>query len=343
MKTTENISLAGYAFIIETDAYNELGEYIEDIRTSFSGDSSADEITADIEERIAELLCERCKEGMVVNITMVRDIKKRIGDPRELAEEDGTTEKTATHQDESKDEKKWWANKKIYRDIDERVLGGVCSGLGAYFGLDKVIFRIVFLILFFIGFSDEGLFCIPMILYICLWIAMPAARTVEQKCRMKGKPINLEGFRSKEFDLNKEVKEVVQSPAGRTIKRTCEVFIGLILLLAGLTGLLGSIVIPSIPAIIDCVMDSHYLQQTEEFIIFNSTIITNPVFWRLILASFALGFIGMLYGGIMLTFDLKAPSWKPGLVIFITWLISLFVMAAWVIKMIADALPGILI
>lgn len=55
------------------------------------------------------------------------------------------------------------------------------------------------------------------------------------------------------------------------------------------------------------------------------------------------GFIGMLYGGIMLSFDLKAPAWKPGLIIFIAWLISLFVMAAWVVKTVSEALPGIVI
>jgi glutamyl-tRNA reductase len=85
MKTTENISLAGYAFTIETDAYEELGAYLSDIRTCFSGDASADEIVADIEERVAELLRERCISGMVVDLTMVRDIKKRIGNPALLS------------------------------------------------------------------------------------------------------------------------------------------------------------------------------------------------------------------------------------------------------------------
>ena len=88
MKTTENISLAGYAFTIETDAYEELGAYLSDIRTCFSGDASADEIVADIEERIAELLRERCIAGMVADLPMILDIKKRIGNPKELAQED---------------------------------------------------------------------------------------------------------------------------------------------------------------------------------------------------------------------------------------------------------------
>ena len=129
MKTTENISLAGYAFTIETDAYDELKTYLDNIHSSFSNDPSADEITADIEERIAELLNERCAKGIVVNINMIHDIEKRIGNPKELAEEDisGESEPTPVHE-----EKKSWKSRKIYRNIDERILGGVCGGLAAY-------------------------------------------------------------------------------------------------------------------------------------------------------------------------------------------------------------------
>ena len=165
MKTTENISLAGYAFTIETDAYEELGAYLSDIRTCFSGDASADEIVADIEERIAELLRERCIVGMVVDLPMVLDIKKRIGDPKELASEDTEASfetkdeaQEQSQQEQPKQEKKAdRKNRRIYRNMDERVLGGVCSGLGTYFGLDKVLFRIIFLVIFFIPESPKWL------------------------------------------------------------------------------------------------------------------------------------------------------------------------------------------
>ena len=113
MKTTENISLAGYAFTIETDAYEDLGAYLSDIRTCFSSDASADEIVADIEERIAELLRERCMPGMVVDLSMVHDIKKRIGNPKELAQDDtegtfGAKEEAPSQpqQEQQKQEKK---------------------------------------------------------------------------------------------------------------------------------------------------------------------------------------------------------------------------------------------
>lgn len=342
MKTTENISLAGYAFTIETDAYDELKTYLEDIHSSFSSDPSADEITADIEERIAELLNERCTKGIVVNINMIRDIEKRIGNPKELASEDVAAE-PAPESEEPKDEKKSWRSRKIYRNIDERILGGVCSGLGSYFNLDKVIFRLLFLIFFLIGFADEGLFCIPMVLYICLWIAMPAARTVEQKCEMKGKPMNLHGFRSKDFDFSREVKEVAQSPAGRTVRRAGSVFLGLMLLVCGLSGLIACVFIPSLPTIIDnqFILHPPFHPDTAELTMMQ--IVKDTTFWTLILASVALMSVGMLYGGIMLTFDLKSPSWKPGLVVFISWILSIFVIAAWVVKSIADALPGFLI
>lgn len=342
MKTTENISLAGYAFTIETDAYEELRIYLDEIRNSFSSDAGAEEITADIEERIAELLSEKCIIGMAVNIDMINDIKRRIGDPKVLAGNEDVSE-TGSEQKSPKEEKKSWKNKRMYRNIDERILGGVCGGLGSYFGIDKVIFRLLFLIFFLTGFADEGLFCIPMVLYICLWIAMPAARTVEQKCEMKGKPIDLAGFRSKDLDLNKEVKEIASSPFGTTIKRAGGVFLGLILLICGLTGLLGSIVIPSVPSIIDNWMVFDHLGEIDSLTQFNADILTNTKFWGMVLVMLVLCFIGMIYGGIMLTFDLKAPSWKPGLVLFIAWVISVLALAAWVLKTFADALPGIII
>lgn len=338
MKTTENISLAGYAFTIETDAFEELNTYLEEIRNSFSSEAGAEEITEDIEERIAELISEKYVQGMVVNIEMILEIEKRIGNPKEVAGEDSPSETSAPKADT---EKRTWKSKRLYRNIDERVIGGVCSGLSAWSGLDKVLFRLLFLIFFLIGFSKEGLFCIPMVLYICLWIAMPAARTVEQRCEMKGKPIDLAGFRSKDFDINKEVKEISGSPAGRILKRTVEIFIGLILLICGLSGLLCSIVIPSIPPLADFITGCQ--DMSDSFMQFNSEIIASTKFWGLVLVTFVIASVGMIYGGIMLTFELKAPSWKPGLILFIAWIISVLVLIAWIIRTFTVSLPGILV
>lgn len=343
MKTTENISLAGYAFTIETDAYAELGTYLNDIREAFRADANAEEITADIAERIAELLREKCISGMVVDMTMVRDIKTRIGNPKELAQED--TDPAPASPSAGKDEqKKSWKTKRLYRNIDEKVFGGVCSGLGTYFGLDKALVRLAFVIIFFISFvwmvndGDGPYFIFPMIAYICLWISMPAARTDEQKREMKGRPTSLDGYRSSDFDFRTEVREAAQSPAGQTFRRAGGVFLGILLLLFGLGVMFTCVILPSFPSIIfHEMMEWTVLDEGDQFI-FNMFSSFNTT-WILILVNIGLVAVWVIYNAIILLFDLKTPSWRPGLVIFIAWVISLFVTAAYFFKMMAEAIP----
>ena len=347
MKTTENISLAGYAFTIETDAYAELGTYLNDIREAFRADANAEEITADIEERIAELLREKCISGMVVDMTMVRDIKTRIGNPKELAQDD--TDPVPASTSAGKDEqKKSWKAKRLYRNINEKVFGGVCSGLGTYFGLDKALVRLAFVIIFFISFvwmvndGDGPYFIFPMIAYICLWISMPAARTDEQKREMKGKPTSLDGYRSSDFDFRTEVREAAQSPAGQTFRRAGGVFLGILLLLFGLGVMFTCVILPSFPSIIfHEMMEWTVLDEGDQFI-FNMFSSFNTT-WILILVNIGLVAVWVIYNAIILLFDLKTPSWRPGLVIFIAWVISLFVTAAYFFKMMAEAIPGFFI
>ena len=351
MKTTENISLGGYAFTIETNAYNELSTYLNEIRNAFGSDPSVDEIIADIEERIAELLKEQTVPGMVVNCSMIEEIKKRIGNPKELAQDDGDESKEETPQDQEfqqkKNEKKGGRGRCLYRDIDKRVFGGVCSGIGMYFGIDKVFIRLIFLALFMIGFIgiDDGPYImISVLAYICLWIAMPAARTDEQKREMRGRPTDLKGYKEKEFDIDKEMKEVSQSPGGRTVKRMFSVFFGVLFLIIGFGGLLGGIFIPSVPEIISNNMADHAMRwgalDAEEQLI--ADLFGGSTFWGLVLVMLGIGCAGIIYGAIMLLFDLKSPSWRPGLILFIAWIISAFVIIGWLAVKVADALPGLI-
>lgn len=351
MKTTENISLGGYAFTIETSAYNELNTYLNEITKAFSSDPSADEIIADIEERIAELLKEQTVPGMVVSCSMIDGIKKRIGNPKELVQEDGDAGKEDTPSDQEpqqkKSDKKGVKSRSLYRDIDKRVFGGVCSGIGMYFGIDKVFIRLFFLALFIIGFIgiDDGPYMlISVVAYICLWIAMPAARTDEQKREMRGRPTDLKGYKEKEFDIDKEMKEVSQSPGGRTIKRIFGVFFGILFLIIGFGGLLGGIFIPSVPEIINNDMADHImrwgeLDAGEQFV---ADIFGGTTFWGLVLITLGIGCAGIIYGAIMLLFDLRSPSWRPGLILLISWLISIFIIIGWMAFQVAEALPELI-
>ena len=351
MKTTENISIGGYAFTIETNAYNELNTYLDEIRSAFSSDPSVDEIIADIEERIAELLKEQTVPGMVISSAMIQDISRRIGNPKELAQEDADEPKEepqpSEEEESKKTEKKGWRSRSIYRDMDKRIIGGVCSGLGIYFGVDKVLIRLIFLILFMIGFigiASGPYILISVAAYVSLWISMPAARTDEQKREMRGRPTDLKGYKEKEFDFEKEVKDAAQSPAGRTARSAGGVFLGIMLLLLGLGGLLGAIFIPSIPEIISNKAAEQIARwgalDAEEQLI--ADLFGVETFWNMVLATVGIACAGILYGAILLIFRLKSPSWRPGLVLFFAWIISIFIMIGWVAVQIADALPGLI-
>lgn len=344
MKTTENISLGGLAFTIEADAYAELNKYIEEISGCFRNDPCGSEILEDIEVRISELLKEKCSEGTVVSLAMVEDVKKRIGDPKELGEQESETTAEDSQSDEpQKQARESFRDRRVYRDMDNRMLGGVCAGLGEYFNLDKVIFRVLFLIFFVLGFidGDEGLFMISFVAYLILWIAIPAARTVEQKCEMRRKPINLEGFKSKENRFEREVKEAVESPAGKTLGRILLTAVGIILLTIGMGGLFSLIFIPSVHEIAEAAMIAEMSPfDAEEMLAIN--LIRSNTFWWMIIANMGILCIAFIYGGIMLIFDFKRPVWKPGLVLFIAWLISFFVLMAWIFAQVAEWLPTII-
>ena len=238
----------------------------------------------------------------------------------------------------------YFAPVKLYRNIDERVFGGVCSGLGLYLGIDKVLIRLIFLLLFVIGFAEDGFFCISMVSYVCLWIAMPAARTVEQKREMKGRPVRLDSYKSKDFDINKEVKEAVESPGGQTIMRVMGVIIGSIFVIIGISGLIGCIIIPSMSTVIGTFVTERIAGGllAEEALI-ASKICSSTTFWALVLVMIGIMCVSFIYSGIMMLFNLKSPSWKPELVLFIAWLISICVIAAWTLKTVAEVLPTFLV
>lgn len=168
---------------------------------------------------------------------------------------------------------------------------------------------------------------------------MPAARTAEQKREMKRQPMNLDNYKSKDFNFKTEVNEAAQSPAGRTFVRAGGIFLGILLLMFGLGGLLGSIAVPAIPSLMDGFFGNQdSLDEAERMFM---DIITLKTFWYLIFVMCCIMFIWFIYNGVMLLFDLKYPSWKPGVVLFIAWVLSIFAIFAWFIKTAAFDFPSL--
>ncbi len=221
MNKTISINLSGMLFNLEEAAYNQLLKYLQTIKNYFSEAEGRDEIIGDIESRIAELFQERLKSKQVILEQDVEDIIEIMGKPEVYAEEasaDGTTSNensTGTDVPNNGQESFYGKEKKrLFRDPDEGMLGGVCIGVGHYLGIDPVWLRIAFLVgLFFFGSGP--------LLYLILWIALPKAETTAEKLQMRGEAVTIESIEKKikeEFErINKKAGEFTEG-ATRTLR-----------------------------------------------------------------------------------------------------------------------------
>jgi phage shock protein PspC (stress-responsive transcriptional regulator) len=188
MKITVSINLGGYSFNIDEDAYAELKHYLKNLELHFAGEESSSEILSDIETRMAELFRTKITSyKQVINMEDVRQSISVLGTPEDISDNNGPTakEKFASP-----------GYHRMYRDPDHRIIGGVCSGMGAYWDIDPVIVRIIFVALALGG----GL---GLLVYLILYIVIPEAKTTAQKIEMKGNPVNIHNIKDsvkKEFD-----------------------------------------------------------------------------------------------------------------------------------------------
>jgi len=190
MNKTISINLGGFFFHIDEDAYQKLSRYFDAVKRSLSADGR-DEIMKDIESRIAELFQERLKnDKQVVGLTEIEEVISIMGQPEDYKIDD---EKSTYQSSSSSSTNFYYPSKRLYRDKENGMLGGVMAGLGHYIGIDTLWLRIIMVILFF-GFGT-GLF-----VYIVLWILVPEAVTTTQKLEMKGEPITIS-------NIEKKVKE----------------------------------------------------------------------------------------------------------------------------------------
>ncbi len=187
MNKVLNINLGGYPFTIDDDAFEHLENYLETIHNHFKKSEGYEEITSDIEARMAELFQDQLNGRSIVTF---RDVEAGIaimGTPEEFGaepmEEDDFYEKSHAHTEGKQTEYK--TGKRFFRDPDDTTVGGVCSGIAAYFGIeDPMWVRLIFVLGFFSG-------TIGLWLYIILWAIIPEAKSAGDRLAMKGEPINV--------------------------------------------------------------------------------------------------------------------------------------------------------
>lgn len=206
MNKVININLGGYPFTIDDDAYDHLNKYLEAIHLHFRNSEGYEEITADIESRLAELFQESLSDRPIVNLKDVKGAISIMGTPEDFGAE------SIDDQDNNKSSK-YKTGKRLFRNTEDEVIGGVCSGIAAYFGIqDPLWVRIAFII-----FTISGGFGIP--LYIILWAVVPKAVSSSDRLAMRGEPINISTIGNiieEEFgNLSTKVSELGEELAGK--------------------------------------------------------------------------------------------------------------------------------
>lgn len=353
MNKTVNINLAGTFFHIDEDAYQKLQRYLEAIKRSFTDSQGRNEILADIEARIAELFNERVEnDKQVVSIKEVEQVITIMGQPEDymVDEEifDDEPKRTYTSSRTS-------STRKLYRDTESAYIGGVSSGLAHYFDVDPLWIRIAWVILFF-GFGTGFL------VYILLWILMPAAETTSEKLAMSGKPVNItnieekvkEGFSNVKESLDgvaDKVKNGDYNKAGDKIKNTSRSFfdalgsvimfffkifakfIGIILIIVGATTLIALIVSLLSVGVVDLF---HFDGIDMAHTFYSSNL---PIWVVSLLVLFAVGipfFFIFILGLKILVNNLKSIGRTANFTLLALWLASIVTLAIFAAKEVAE-------
>lgn len=220
MKEITRIHIAKIAYDIEAAAKKDIEHYMEALK-KYAEDS---ELLDDIEIRITEILAERgVRAGGVIVGEDIKAVRAQLGEPQDFLDEETVAGSSGKNQA---------APRKLYRDVDNSILGGVMSGIAQYLRIDPIWTRLIFLALLFASFG------MAFMIYIVLWLIMPPARTAAEKLQMSGQPVNLASIR--EFVEEQQTKLASRDWAG-ALKRVLAAAAGIMSLTLAIGTLLFTI------------------------------------------------------------------------------------------------------
>lgn len=266
MNEIKKCSIAGVSFTLEYDAYNALNAYIDSLNATYKDDPAGEEIIADIEARIAELILSAQPADAIIARPLIENIIKQLGSASEIDEEHNErTEYQAETTDSNGNPR---IPRRLYRDMQNRKLGGVCAGLANYFDTDPTWIRLaMFAPLLLTIFGSLGLhwliwlvpftsnlFGVFILGYIIMWFAVPPASSARQKLEMKGERITARSIRENTppaaaiIEPERTLIANVVSVLGKILLIILKIFV--VLLLIGLvlgTTVLGFVMLCSVP------------------------------------------------------------------------------------------------
>lgn len=210
MNKTVTVNIGGMVFHIEEQAYDQLKKYLEAIRGYFTSSDGRDEIIQDIESRVAEMFTERIGTSrQVVIASDVDHVINTMGRPEQVAGADEEKSESGAGNTTTGGFTETKGYRRLYRDPDDKVVGGVCSGISHYIGIDPIWLRLIFAIAFFVMGSG-------FLLYLLLLIIVPKAKTTSEKLEMKGQAVNIDNIKK---TIEEEVEDIKSRISGKGSSR----------------------------------------------------------------------------------------------------------------------------
>ena len=212
MNKTVTVNIGGMVFHIEELAYEKMKKYLDAIRGYFTSSDGRDEIIQDIESRMAEMFNERIGTlRQVVTEDDVDFVINTMGKPEQVAGEDDENNQQKNSSAGARTFTGEKPYRRLFRDPDDKVFGGVCSGFSHYVGIDPIWIRLVFAVAFFIFGSG-------LLLYILLVIIVPKAQTPAEKLEMRGEAVNINNIRKTIEDEVSEIKSRLSNDGQRSTR-----------------------------------------------------------------------------------------------------------------------------
>lgn len=238
MNEVKKCSISGISFTLDNDAYEALDAYLKSLRETYKDTPDGAEIVADIEARIVELILSVQDNTRVVGLPLIRNIIGQLGSAEDISGEDPDSD---LHSESPR------IPRRLYRDMENAKLGGVCAGIGKYFDVDPVWVRLGMFaplllcimgnirLFWWMSSLFGNLFGIFIVCYLIMWFAVPVARSARQKLEMTGERITAEAIRdttaAASDDADVAARPIVAeavSVFGRVVLILLKLFAGLI-------------------------------------------------------------------------------------------------------------------
>jgi phage shock protein PspC (stress-responsive transcriptional regulator) len=318
MDKSVKINLAGILFQMDEEAYYLLRDYLQEINARLKNVAGSNETIDDIEARISEIF--QNQRGIAGTITKenVEAVIGIIGKPGDfdLNETPGSVQPGPS------------AKRRLYRNPDDSIIGGVCGGLGAYLGFDPVWIRLIF-ILFTLSFG------IGLFVYIALWIALPEAVSDSRKRELYGEAYHSEAYKKSELTGTKS--ETGISRVGNAfnevfravwkvlfiIVRVFSVVFGVLLVLTGFMAMLTFIMVLFFknPSFFSSAINGNFFY-LPDFLSFVVNPALTPWICFLVFIAVVLPLLAIIYWGIKLIFWFRSRDGIISLTGLVLWVLS---------------------